>query len=154
MATPDVPPTTATAVTENTIAADETDEIVAKDKRFSPEEFDAYISDPRFNRIFELPADPSRGRPKPFQVSYADFGFHREDNASDDAEDEQVLLFFGPLVSSRLHNIAKDGLAKRYKVRIVSAERPGIGKTDSVPAEKLLEIWRGKSMNLRITVPE
>ena len=58
--------------------------------------------------------------------------------------EEQVFLFFGPLLSSRLFNTAKDGLAKRYKVRIVNPERPGIGKTDSVPAEKLLEVWRGE----------
>ncbi|ETI29176.1 hypothetical protein G647_01629 [Cladophialophora carrionii CBS 160.54] len=110
-------------------------------KKLSQEEFTAYINDPRLNRTFQLPADPSRGRTTPFQVSYADFGYHREDGHDDHGE-EQVLLFFGPLMSSRLHNAAKDGLAKRYKVRIVNAERPGIGKTDSVPAERLLEVWR------------
>ncbi|EXJ65244.1 hypothetical protein A1O7_01585 [Cladophialophora yegresii CBS 114405] len=111
-------------------------------KKLSPEEVTAYINDPCLNRTFHLPADPLRGRPKPFLVSYADFGFHRE-GALDDHGEEQVLLFFGPLVSSRLHNAAKDGLAKSYKVRILNVERPGIGKTDSVPAERLLEVWRG-----------
>jgi hypothetical protein len=113
-------------------------------KKLSLEEFNVYIDDPRLSRTFELPADPSRGRPKPFQVSYADYGYHRED-AGDDEGEEHVLLFFGPLMSSRLFNAAKDKLAKRYKVRILNAERPGIGKTDDLPAERLLEVWWGES---------
>lgn len=115
-------------------------------KTLSSEEFTAFINDPRLNRTFQLPADPSRGRPEPFQVSYADYGFHREDAGDHDGggEEEQVFLFFGPLLSSRFWNAAKKELAERYKVRIVNAERPGIGKTDSVPAERLLEVWRGE----------
>jgi hypothetical protein len=140
MASPDIISNSPATVTNTTTKT------TTKDKALSPEEFTIYINDPRFNRTFQLPANPSRGRPKPFQVSYADFGFHSEDSSGEDG-DEQVLLFFGPLVSSRLFNTAKDGLAKRYKVRILNAERPGIGKTDSVPAERLLEIWRGKSSN-------
>ncbi|KAF2101244.1 hypothetical protein NA57DRAFT_53220 [Rhizodiscina lignyota] len=137
MASPDMPSASPTTATKATASSSQT----GAAKTLSADEFTAYINDPRLNRTFQLPADPSRGRPKPFQVSYADFGFHREDAGDDDGE-EQVLLFFGPLMSSRLFHAAKDGLAKRYKVRIVSAERPGIGKTDSVPAEKLLEVWR------------
>lgn len=114
-------------------------------KKISKEECTAWINDPRFNRIFQLPADPSRGRPEPFQVSYSDFGYHREDADGDDGEqEEKVLLFFGPLMSSRFWNTTKDDLAKRYKVRVVNVERPGIGRTDSVPSEKRLEIWRGE----------
>lgn len=108
----------------------------------SPEDLDNHISDARLNRTFQLPADPSRGRPRPLQISYADFGFVREDG-SDEGGEERVLLFFGALMSSRLFHAAKDGMAKRYKARIVTAERPGIGKTDSVPAEMRLQVWRG-----------
>ena len=135
-----MPFTSPTAATTTSTPTTNTAEIL------SPEDFTAYINDPRLNRTFQLPADPSRSRPKPLQVSYADIGFHREDAGDDDGE-EQVFLFFGPLMSSRLFNTAKDGLAKRYKVRIVNPERPGIGKTDSVPAEKLLEVWRGEYTN-------
>lgn len=142
-----MPSTSLTTATKTTTSSHKTTtKTTTTAKTLSQEDFTAYINDPRLNRTFQLPADPSRGRPKPFQVSYADFGFHREDTRDDDGE-EQVLLFFGPLVSSRLFNTAKDGLAKRYKVRIVNAERPGIGKTDSVPAERLLEVWRGESSN-------
>ncbi len=112
-------------------------------KKLSKEEVNNYVNDPRFNRTFQLPADPSRGRPKALQISYADYGFHRSNDASNDSE-ENVLLFFGPLLSSRLHQIPKDELAKRYKIRIISIERPGIGKTDNVPAEQRIEVSRGK----------
>ncbi|KAF2230349.1 hypothetical protein EV356DRAFT_509172 [Viridothelium virens] len=142
MALVDIPSTSSTLATRTTTSFSRTTTKTSTPAiSLSPEEFKAYINDPRFNRTFQLPADPSRGRPKPFQISYSDFGFHREDAGDDDSE-EQVLLFFGPLTSSRFFNIAKDGLAKRYKVRVVNAERPGIGKTDSVPAERLLEVWR------------
>src|ERR1700743_311705 len=106
MPAPDTSTSTTTAMNPTTIT---------KTKPPSKAELTAFINDPRFNQTFQLPADPSRGRPKPFQVSYADFGFHREDG--DQQEPEQVLLFFGPLMSSRLLNVTKDGLAKRYKVR-------------------------------------
>jgi hypothetical protein len=138
VASPDMPSTAATTATETTT------ETTTATKISSTEEFTAYLSDPRFNRIFQLPADPSRCRPKSLQVSYADYGFHREAAGGDNGE-EQVLLFFGPLMSSRFLNAAKDALAKRYKVRIVSAERPGVGKTDVLPADKRLEVWRRKS---------
>lgn len=144
MASPDIPLTSPTTATAGKTATKTT----TTGKTLSQGEFDAFINDPRFNRTFQLPADPSHGRPEPFQVSYADFGFHREDAGDGDGDgEEQVLLFFGPLMSSRFFNAAKDELAKRYKVRIVNAERPGIGKTDSVPAERLLEVWRGESTN-------
>jgi hypothetical protein len=147
MASPDMPLTTPTTATKTTTKT------TKKAKALSAEEFTAFINDPRLNRTFQLPADPSRGRPEPFQVSYADFGFHREDAGhgdDNDEDEEQVLLFFGPLLSSRFFNAAKSSLAERYKVRIVNAERPGIGKTDSVPAERLLEVWRGESTNAQI----
>ncbi|KAL9095904.1 MAG: hypothetical protein Q9165_001901 [Trypethelium subeluteriae] len=125
MALPDMPSTSSTTPTETTTSSSKTTtKTSTAAKSLSPEDFTAYISDSRFNRIFQLPADPSRG------------------HAGDHTDEEQVLLFFGPLVSSRLFNTAKEELAKRYKIRIVNAERPGIGKTDSVPAERLLSVWR------------
>jgi len=113
-------------------------------KAVSEEDFNTFINDPRLNRLFELPAELLHGLPQPFQISYADYGFHREAGDDSEPEEEQVLLFFGPLLSSRLWNAAKDELAKRYRVRLVNVERPGIGKTTSVPAGRMLEVWRGK----------
>lgn len=119
------------------------------------QQYEEYLNDARFHKTFQLPADPSRGREKPFTVKYADFGFHRDDLSTDgqqqeereteagDAEEEHVILFFGPLLASRLVHVAKDAMFKRHRVRLVNPDRPGIGGTDAVPAEKLLETWRG-----------
>ncbi|KAH8590521.1 hypothetical protein B0O99DRAFT_598989 [Bisporella sp. PMI_857] len=104
MASLDIPSASPTIATKTTTTA----------KTVSPEEFTeftAYINDSQLNWTFQLPADRLRGCPKPFQVSYADFGFHCEDAAT-------------------------------TIVRIVNAERQGIGKTDSVPAERLLKVWQ------------
>jgi hypothetical protein len=69
----------------------------------SQEDFEAWISDERFNCLFQLPADPSHGRPHPLQVSYADYGY-RNDTAKGE---EHVLLFFGPLMSSPLFAVVR-----------------------------------------------
>jgi hypothetical protein len=69
----------------------------------SQEDFEAWISDERFNRLFQLPADPSLGRPHSLQVSYADYGY-RNDTAKGE---EHVLLFFGPLMSSPLFAVVR-----------------------------------------------
>ena len=99
-----------------------------------------YINDPRFSRTFELPADPANGCPKPFKITYADYGYRNETHP----EEEHVLLFFGPLLSSRFHHIAKDELAKKQKIRIINPDRPGIGGTDMVDVNERMNIWRGR----------
>lgn len=137
-------PSPATA-TEDTTPSSENNPPAAT---LSQEEFAAFINDPRLNRVFQLPAELLHGHPGTFQISYADYGFHHEDGGDNELGEEQVLLFFGPLLSSRLWNAAKDGLAKRYRVRLVNVERPGIGRTDSVPAERMLEVWRGTLTSL------
>lgn len=119
-----------------------------KRKKLSQADFDAWINDPRFNRTFRLPADPAGGDGnKEINVSYADFGYHRDADTVEDAveDEEDVLLFFGPLMSSQFLSAAKDGMAKRHKVRVIHVARPGIGKSDAVPAEKRLEDCRGES---------
>ncbi|GAB1312489.1 hypothetical protein MFIFM68171_02699 [Madurella fahalii] len=96
-----------------------------------------YVNDPRFNRTFELPADPANGRTRPFKVKYADYGYRNEAHP----EQENVFLFFGPLLSSRLFHIAKDELAKKHKIRIINPDRPGIGGTDSADAKDRMSLW-------------
>lgn len=104
-------------------------------------EQDQFLHDPRFRQTFELPADAARGRPEPLRVTYADYGYRNEAHP----EDENVWLFFGPLVGSRMLHVTKDALAKRHKVRIVSPDRPGIGGTDDVMAERRMPVWLGES---------
>ncbi|KND94707.1 hypothetical protein TOPH_00024 [Tolypocladium ophioglossoides CBS 100239] len=101
-------------------------------------EQDRFLHDPRFTQTFELPADAARGRPEPLQITYADYGYRNEAHP----EDENVLLFFAPLVGSRMLHVTKDALAKRHKIRIVSPDRPGIGGTGDVTAERRMMVWR------------
>ncbi|KAM5356888.1 hypothetical protein ACJ41O_003534 [Fusarium nematophilum] len=98
---------------------------------------DDFLRDPRFNRQFTLPADPSENRPS-LKVKYADYGYRNESNP----EEENVLLFCPPLMASRMLHVAKDGLAKRHRVRIVSLDRPGFGGADDVEVGKRLAICR------------
>lgn len=99
-----------------------------------------YINDPRFSQTFELAPDPDRGRTNPFKVKYADYGYRNEAQPNQ----ENVFLFFGPLMGSRLMHIAKDEIAKRHKIRIINPDRPGMGGTDAVDASHTMSLWRGE----------
>lgn len=99
------------------------------------------LDDPRFNQTFELPASPDDGRSSSFKVKYTDYGYRNEAQP----EEENVLLFFPPLMASRLLHVTKDELAKKHKIRIISLDRPGIGGTDPSPPDKRLGLWQGES---------
>ncbi|KAL3952603.1 hypothetical protein ACCO45_012546 [Purpureocillium lilacinum] len=111
----------------------------------SPASYDSFLRDPRFRRTFTLPADAAKGRPEELQVTYADYGYRNEQEGPDD---ENVLLFFAPLLGSRMWHVAKDALAKRHKVRIINVDRPGVGGTGEVPAERRVAVWRDVIMGL------
>ncbi|KAH8912906.1 hypothetical protein BR93DRAFT_942658 [Coniochaeta sp. PMI_546] len=96
------------------------------------------LDDPRFNRTFELPASPDAGRSSSFKIKYTDYGYRNEAHP----EEENVLLFFPPLMASRLLHVTKDELAKKHKIRIISLDRPGIGGTDPSPPDKRLDLWQ------------
>ncbi|KAF5009054.1 hypothetical protein FDECE_4706 [Fusarium decemcellulare] len=102
-------------------------------------DLEGFLQDPRFNRIFTLPADPASNRAA-IDVKYTDFGYRNETNPNE----ENVLLFFAPLMASRMLHVAKDGVAKRHKVRIISLDRPGLGGTSDVELERRIPICRGK----------
>ena len=104
-----------------------------------------YVADPRFSRTLELPTDPASGRDRPFTIKYADFGYRNEESP----EQENVVLFFSPLMGSRLLQVAKDDLAKKHKVRIINPDRPGIGGTDAVDVKDSMRVWRGASKPYR-----
>jgi len=100
---------------------------------------DAFLDDARFSRSFVWPADPNNGRAKPFKVTYADIGYRNEAQPWE----ENTVLFFGPMMASRWLHVAKDDIAKRYKVRIINPDRPDMGGTDHVDAADKLRTWRG-----------
>lgn len=100
---------------------------------------DSFFADPRFSQEFLIPANAIRGRSTPLKISYADFGYRNENNR----EDENVFLFFPPLLGSRWMHTAKDDFAKRHKIRIIVVERPGYGGTDEVELQDRLQVWQG-----------
>ncbi|RFU79340.1 alpha beta hydrolase fold family [Trichoderma arundinaceum] len=97
------------------------------------------INDPRFNKTIELSVDPAVGCPSSFKVTYADYGYRNEVHP----EEENVFLFYGPLLGSRLAHAAKDGIAKKHKIRILNLDRPGIGGTDAVDVKQRMSLWSG-----------
>lgn len=76
-------------------------------------------------------------------MSYSDYGYHDPGGPSHD----NVVLVCGPMLSCRLLHVSKDALAKRHGLRIINADRPGIGHTTKVPVEQRVESW------LRMTNP-
>ncbi|CAG9948835.1 unnamed protein product [Clonostachys rosea f. rosea IK726] len=98
---------------------------------------DQYLEDPRFRQSFTLPPDPSRDRFEPLEVTYADFGYRNKKNP----QEENVLLFFAPLMSSRLLHVGLDSIAKQHKVRIIDPDRPGFGGTTQVSDDKRMHVW-------------
>ena len=98
---------------------------------------DSYVKDPRFSRVVELPATADQ---EALRISYADYGYHNEAHP----ELENVLLFFAPLLGSRMTRVALDDVAKKHKVRIINPDRPGFGQTPNVSVDKRLEVWRGE----------
>ncbi|OKL62453.1 hypothetical protein UA08_02901 [Talaromyces atroroseus] len=97
-------------------------------------EVDAFVDDPRFNQNFELLS--SLG--STIKVTYADYGYRNEAHP----EEETVLLWFGPMMASRLIGILRDKAARQDKIRIIAIDRPGMGGTDAVPGESRIRICR------------
>ena len=102
---------------------------------------DAYVRDPRFTQRFEFSSsEPEpRGCPKPFRMTYADYGYRNQSQP----ELEHVFLFFAPLLGSRMIYIALDDLAKRHRIRIINPDRPGFGETTDADPEHRMSFWRG-----------
>ncbi|KAI0160444.1 Alpha/Beta hydrolase protein [Xylariaceae sp. FL1272] len=89
-----------------------------------------YLDDERFHQSVVLP--PSASRPSGMKVTYADFGHRNND---------RVVLFCPPLVGSRFVLSAKDKLARRHGVRIISPDRPGFGATPDAPPVDRVRVW-------------
>ncbi|GKT60643.1 interferon-induced GTP-binding protein Mx2 [Colletotrichum tofieldiae] len=101
----------------------------------NPDDPVEFLNDQRFHQTFTLPAGPNR--PDPFQVTYSDYGYRDLENP----EREHVVLFCGPLMSSRYLHVAKDALAKEHRVRIINPDRPGFGGTTPVPLADRVRVW-------------
>ncbi|KAI0011011.1 hypothetical protein F4779DRAFT_263560 [Xylariaceae sp. FL0662B] len=95
----------------------------------------SFLEDERFHQTFTIPPTPSHQRP--LTVTYSDYGYRNPD----EPQREHVLLFCGPLQGSRMLQLGKDKLAKRYRVRIINPDRPGFGGTSEVDAADRVRVW-------------
>ena len=94
-----------------------------------------FLCDIRFHQSFLLEPNLQTGRRKPFRVSYSDYG---------DRNSDAVVFFCGALMGTRLSYAPLDQLAKFYHVRMIHADRPGIGGTDPVEQHERIATWLGK----------
>jgi hypothetical protein len=93
----------------------------------------------RFHRSFVLSPNPDKGRHKPLRVTYADAGYHDEESL----EDIPVMLYAGGLFGGRYQALTVDEIAKKYRVRILFVDRPGMGGTEKVPLDQRVSTWLG-----------
>ena len=102
--------------------------------------------DIRLHHSFVLPPNRDRQRHRALRVSYADLG---HDGSVSAGEEEQydaktappVILWAGGMFGGRYQACAYDDLCKKYHVRFIAVDRPGIGGTDSVPLDQRIGVW-------------
>lgn len=92
----------------------------------------SFLCSLRFHHQLTLPAHPGTGAPTPYRISYADYG---------DSSSSAVVLFFGGLMGGRFSYAPLDHLARAHGVRIIHADRPGIGGTDAVALEDRIRTY-------------
>ncbi|KAG5950331.1 hypothetical protein E4U53_005245 [Claviceps sorghi] len=103
---------------------------------------DAYLRDPRFIRKFDFSPNETQACPGPFRITYADYGYRNQAQP----ELEHVILFFSPLLGSRMMYVSLDVLAKRHRIRIINPDRPGFGETTDVDVHHRISIWRNRTL--------
>lgn len=92
----------------------------------SPDDVLEFLCDRRFHKQLTLPPGQISGRSTPYRISYSDYG---------DPTSTAVVLFFGGLMGGRFSYSPLDQLAKTHGVRIIHADRPGVGGSDPVAIE-------------------
>ena len=100
--------------------------------------------DIRLHRSFLLPPNPRIGREKPIRVTYSDVGHSASiSGESQDKADAEVpvLLWVGGMFGGRYQSFAYDDLAKKYGVRFLAIDRPGIGGTQAVALDQRIATW-------------
>lgn len=104
-----------------------------------------FVDDPRFNRSFTYTPPtliPSNYPPRTYTITYADYGYH--DPSSPTQDNENVILWFPPMLCSRLEGIVRDSAAQRYKVRVIAMDRPGMGGSDMADGHERIARVRGE----------
>ncbi|KAK1244301.1 hypothetical protein MKX07_003100 [Trichoderma sp. CBMAI-0711] len=95
-----------------------------------------YISDPRFTQQFSLPASENQDA---ITVSYADVGFKPASPTA--SRTTPTVLFIPGMFGSRYIGAVLDRVARRYGVRVLVIDRPGMGFSTEVPLAQRIPTW-------------
>lgn len=99
--------------------------------------------DIRLHRSFHLAPNRSIGRTQTIRVSYSDVGYSGCSSPVGELSEPEipVVLWAGGMFGGRYQAFANDDLCKKYRVRFLAIDRPGIGGTDSVNLSQRLGTW-------------
>ncbi len=95
--------------------------------------------DIRLHRSFQLPPNPSIGRNQTIRVSYSDVGYPASSRL--DHSEMPVVLWASGMFGGRYQAFANDDLCKKYRVRFLAIDRPGLGGTGSVNLNQRIDTW-------------
>lgn len=102
--------------------------------------------DIRLHQSFQLPPNHSIGRNSIIRVSYSDVGYLSPSSTAGEPDQPEsnevpVVLWAGGMFGGRYQAFANDDLCKRYRVRFLGIDRPGIGGTDPVALNQRVATW-------------
>ncbi|KAH8124977.1 hypothetical protein LI328DRAFT_133448 [Trichoderma asperelloides] len=96
----------------------------------------SYLSNPRFSQKLTLPATADSPA---LTVSYADVGFSPATPA--DSRSTPTMLFIPGMFGSRYIGAILDPIARKFGVRVLVADRPGMGHSTEVALSLRLSTW-------------
>ncbi|KAL7940773.1 alpha/beta-hydrolase [Trichoderma barbatum] len=96
----------------------------------------SYFSDARFSQQFVLPGTANRDA---ITVSYADLGFKPESLTA--SRSTPTVLFIPGMFGSRYIGAILDPVARKYGVRVLVIDRPGMGLSTDVPLPQRISTW-------------
>jgi pimeloyl-ACP methyl ester carboxylesterase len=102
--------------------------------------------DIRLHKSFLLPPNHSIGRTRTIRVTYSDVGYPGSASFTNDlgypeGKETPVVLWAGGMFGGRYQAFANDDLCKRYGVRFLGIDRPGVGGTDLVSLDQRIDTW-------------
>ncbi|UKZ82799.1 hypothetical protein TrVFT333_010597 [Trichoderma virens FT-333] len=96
----------------------------------------SYYSNPRFSQEFILPGTANH---EAITISYADLGFKPESPTAN--RSTPTVLFIPGMFGSRYIGAVLDPVARKFGVRVLVVDRPGMGRSTSVPFPQRLSTW-------------
>lgn len=97
------------------------------------------IQNERMHREITLPATATHDA---LNVSYADVGqLPDESSAASVAADHPTILFIPGMFGSRFLGLTLHTIAEKRGVRVLIVDRPGMGRSTSVPLAQRVSVW-------------